>query len=283
MRIAVLGGTGCGGGAVVAALRRDHEVIAIARGRTGPAPDVTCDRNDIPGLRRVLAWFAPEVLVDHVAYRPEEVQATLGALPPSTRRYVFISSAVVYGPGRAAPYRVDETPRPAGPFATAKYAAEKKALAWDRGEVTRVRLGGLYGPGHAPFTPWGRAGDLVAKLHRGEILPIPSGETGRLQPWFSTDHGAAIAGLCAGGPRLMNLAGREQLTWPRALSLWAEAAGTPPPQFESLPPVEFSARADPSLAPFLAALLNPPVLEVAEDLPFTPAREGFGQVMRATG
>ena len=294
-RIALLGGTGCGGRAVASALRdAGHDVLVISRGHTGPQPDIACDRNDHARLSRALGRFRPDTLVDHVAYTPDEVRGVLGALPRTTRRYLFVSSAVVYGPGRADGYGEEESPRPVGEFAVTKRAAEEAALAWAGGDRTVVcaRLGGLYGPGHAPLMPWGRAESVLERLRRAEQLPVPAHDDATLQPWFAGDHGRAVARLVdhAEPPGRINLAGEQRLSWPDALAAWAEAIGAPAPRVLPITAEDLASAVPPAIRQFASALFGPQALRTArmrrllpELFPTTPVAVGYARVAADLG
>jgi nucleoside-diphosphate-sugar epimerase len=198
---------------------------------------------------------------------------------------VLVSSAVVYGPAREAPYREDEAPRPAGPFAAAKRAAEVRA-AERHGRVTCLRIGALYGPGHPPLTPFGRDPSLFDKLRRGLPLPVPAG-AGPLQPWFAGDHGRLVADVLRDPdpPAVLNAAGPERLDWAALLAAWADAAGAPPPVIDVRPASDLRASAPAALAPFLDALWGPQTLDVTRlaarfERP-TPFAEGARRTLAA--
>ncbi len=272
-RVLILGGTGCGGRAAAAALRaRGHTVVTVARGRADVAPDVLCDRNQIKELHAVIQAARPDVIIDHVAYAPAEVEAVLSGF---AGRHIFISSALVYGPARAEPYDEQSCVAPDGDFAVQKAAAE--AVAQAAGAVV-LRIGGLYGPGQAPLTPAGRDPSLLDRLRRGEPMPVPR-VGGRLQPWFSGDHGRLLAALVEhpDPPPVLNAAGDELLMWPEVLATWARAAGAPAP--ECVPTDDVGAPA--YLRPFLEAILRPPQLNTSKCkgifsalLPWTPFERG---------
>ncbi len=259
MRVAVLGGTGCGGRALMAALRRrGHTAWSLARG-TQVAPDIVCER---AALRATLADLSPDALVDHAPCDVAGVTATLAALPPGCR-YSHLSTAIVCGPWRRTPYDAREPPAPASVYGRMRRRCELSAL--ERPGTQVFRLGALYGPGHAPITPWGRDPALVDRLRAGERLEIPRAH---VQPWFSVDHGEALCdALEAPGPALVHLAG-PVTTWRAWFEAWAEAAGTRAhlvfAEHETL-----AARAPPALAPFVDALLRPPLLATGP-LPATP-------------
>ncbi len=255
MRVMVLGGTGCGGRAVVRGARgRGHTAWSVSRGIRART-DVVCDR-DGPELWAILRGLSPDVVVDHVAYGAGEVRRVLAVLPSSCR-YVLVSSAVVCGQARAEPYRPDEVPAPTTQFAASKRAAEEVALARPESQV--LRLGALFGPGHEAITPWGRDPNLAARLRAGERLPVPDAQ---VQPWFSADHGAAVLDAIEARDdvQIRHLAG-PTTTWAAWLDAWAQAAGADAAQLETVSDAEMAERVDPSVRPFLDALLHPPLLE----------------------
>ena len=276
MRVMVLGGTGCGGRAVVREARaRGHTAWAVARGLRGRA-DVVCDRHG-PELWAVVRGLSPDVFVDHVASGPDDVRDVLAVLPPACR-YLLVSSAVVCGPARTTPYAPDEPPAPATPYAEAKRAAEALALARPGSRV--LRLAALFGPGHEPITPWGRDPELANRLRAGEPLPVPDGA--RVQPWFAADHGAAVVDACEsdGAEQVVHLAG-PATTWAGWLEAWATAAGARAARLERVGDAELAARVDPNVRPFLDALLHPPLLETRGLAPATPLVDACRRTLSA--
>lgn len=287
MNVAVIGATGCGGRAVVAGLRAaGHIVCGLARGRTpGPAPDLVCDRQDADALRAALRRLRPDVVVDQIAGTAEQVRATLDACPAPVR-YVLVSSAGVYGADREAPCAEDTPVDPTPGLMAAKWAAEQ-ALE-DRPGHTCLRLGALYGPGHAPMTPWGRRPTLAAALAAGEPIVVPADDPPALQPLFADDLGRVVAAVLADPepPECLNVAGRQTLRWADWLAAWARAFGTPPPVLRPLAPDDFAAAAPEQLRPFLAALSRPPRMNLARlraryrHLGFWSIHDGTRQVVR---
>jgi len=270
VRVALIGGTGCGGRAAAAALlAAGHDVLCVHReaGDLPPAGavDAVCDRRDTARLAGVLASLSPEAVVDHAADGPSDVDLLLSAVPEETRRYVLVGSAGVYGLARDRPYAEDDPPRPASDYMRARWAAEARAFPWAGccRRVVRLRLGALYGPGHAPLTPLGRAPDLLDRLGRGEVVPVPADPAVRLQPWAARDHGRLVVALLEDPdpPEVLNVAGAELLSWEQVLAAWAAAVGAPPPRPEPLPAGELAARAPARLRPFLRELHRPPALD----------------------
>lgn len=98
--ILVLGGTSWLGGTVAAtALAEGHDVVCLARGRSGPVPDgarlVEADRDDrtaYAALPRFQRW---DLVVD-VARQPGHVRGAVRALADRSQHWVYVSSASVY-------------------------------------------------------------------------------------------------------------------------------------------------------------------------------------------
>jgi len=290
-RVVVVGGTGCGGRAVVSALRRaGHQVLSIARGQNKPKPDVICDRHDEEELKKILSDFQPNVVVDHVAYSPQDVESLLSSLPPSVHRYIFISSAMIYGSGGGSLYTESDTPHPEGMFAISKLGAETKARQWatQGRETISLRLGWLYGPGHAPLTPLGRDPSLLKRLAQRETILLPLEDHPAIQPWFAEDHGSLISNLVCtkNPPEALNVAAEKRYSWRELMEAWAVAANCSSPRFERCSNEELTTRSPQALRPFLQALLNPPCLNVERlqqtafgSSPQTSIQIGFRRVL----
>ena len=263
VRVAVIGGTGCGGAAVVRALAEaGARVLVISRGVSAcPPPGIEwapLDRHDTEALRCALGAFEPETLVDQIVYTAAESEALGQALPQSVRRVIVASSAIVYGADRRGlPYDEDAPLTPDDPFAQTKAAADVAARTLP--SATVLRLGMLYGPGQAPLTPLGREPRLRERLLAGEPLPVPADDPPRLQPLFAPDYGELIRRLLETekSPPALNVTGDETFSWGALLSAWATAWGTPSPRLEPIGHEALAARAPPYLRRFLPSLLAP--------------------------
>ena len=101
MKVLVVGGTGFVGGALVRRLLEDgHAVAAFHRGETGQAADgaatICGDRKDLASHRGEFRRFAPEVVVDTIAYTEADGRALAEVFGDITRRLVVLSSQDVY-------------------------------------------------------------------------------------------------------------------------------------------------------------------------------------------
>jgi len=101
LRVAVLGGTGFTGRAVVESLLASgHEPLVVHRGESEPAgfPDVPhlhVERAALPAAASDLREFAPEAAVDCFAMSRADAESALAALPPGIH-VVVLSSIDVY-------------------------------------------------------------------------------------------------------------------------------------------------------------------------------------------
>lgn len=238
MRILVLGGTAWLGGEIVReAVRRGHEVTALARGTAGSVPDgaafVPADRDEVGAYDEVAGrdWDA----VIDVARQPGHVRGALVALAERARHWVFVSTCSVYEPGpdlgtdESAPllraYRGDLFTDPEQ-YGAAKVAGEEavRAAFGDEGAfIARVSLIG--GPGDASqrstYWPWRFAHPSTPE---GAVL-VPDAPDVLTQVVDVRDLAAFL--VDAGERRFAGVAnvGGETLTLAEHLSVAQRAAG----------------------------------------------------------
>jgi len=107
-------------------------------------------------------------------YRAANVDATLAvaraAIEGRVRRFVFVSTAKVFGEGRDRPYTERDVPEPADAYARTKLEAELqlKAVAGRNMEVVVVRPPMVYGPGGKGNVP-----RLVQLARISGRIPLP--------------------------------------------------------------------------------------------------------------
>ncbi len=210
MNVAVLGGTGFIGSAVVQRLvARGAGVVAISRGRrvANATPGVvheTADRQDSAALTAIIARHLPSALIDIVPMTMAGTQPVLEAVTAAGVRYVMISSCDVYANYGGLLRR--ETPEPLdlldeeSPLRTRLYpfrgvpSAEGAALADEYDKIpieqaakadarlraTILRLPMVYGPGDQQH----RFGWIVRAIREGGPIEVDE----RYAAWKST-HG----------------------------------------------------------------------------------------------
>lgn len=143
-RLLVLGGTAWLGAAVAReALSREHEVVCLARGESGPAPEgarlVRADRTG-PGAYDALADLEIDSVVE-VSWQPDLVRSALEALAERVAHWVYVSSVSVYTddatPGADESAQVHPAWTGTGPVTIEEYGPAKVACE----EAVRGRLG----------------------------------------------------------------------------------------------------------------------------------------------
>lgn len=240
MRVALLGGSGFIGSALLRRLMADgHVVLSVSRRR--PArdagwleADLASDQGD---LREHLAGC--EVLVDaaaltgYAAVPPDDLaslkRVNLGIplrlgreMPESVRRVVYLSTIDVYAVPAALPITEESPTGPATNYARTKRLAEHAyaAMAAERGiDLTILRLSQVYGPGDT-------SPKLVPAFIRSVVLdrriPPISGPGTELRDWIHVEDVAACVALALAGPAGMyNVAtgtSRPVLDVPRILA-----------------------------------------------------------------
>jgi nucleoside-diphosphate-sugar epimerase len=102
MKVLAIGATGFIGRHVLRLLADDgHEVAVLHRGQTAPnlrenVHDIRGNRDRLPECQEELQRFAPEVILDLIAYTERQAQELVNAFRGSGGRIVAVSSADVY-------------------------------------------------------------------------------------------------------------------------------------------------------------------------------------------
>lgn len=184
MRVLVLGGSGFIGASAVGRLRElGGEVATFHRGE---GASIRGDRADLGSHRDGFARFAPDVVLDTIAYTEKDATALVAAFRGIAGRIVVLSSQDVYAsygrllrlergapePGPSdedAPLRISRFPyrataRPGEMAYDYDKILVERAAAADPGlPVTVLRLPCVYGPGDRHH----RVGQVLACMHPG--------------------------------------------------------------------------------------------------------------------
>jgi len=205
-RILVTGGTGYLGGRLIGHLRAGGNAVHVASRKTGfDLFSVESLERHCAGMTAIVHLAAPNEIVSLA--NPEEAlrvtaMGTLNMLSAAYRagveRFIFFSTAHVYGAPLVGLITERTLPRPVHPYAIAHRSAEDFVLAWnDEGKIEGVvlRLSNALG---APATPemdrWTLASNdfcRQAVLQRRLVLKSPG-----LQ-WRDFGRYAHTLGRCA--------------------------------------------------------------------------------------
>jgi nucleoside-diphosphate-sugar epimerase len=225
MQVLVTGATGFIGRHLVdALLRRGHRVSCVVRRASEIPPALHAEpvvRIEIDDIAGDIDW-APRLqgvdAVVHLAARVHVMQETaadplesfrrvnaLGtrrlaeaAVAAGVRRFVYVSSIKVNGESTSdAPFRADDAPAPADPYAVSKLEAERRLwglAAKSATEFVVVRPPLVYGPGVK-----GNFARLVQWVERG--LPLPLGAIRNRRSLLAVENLVDFLGVCLVHPR----------------------------------------------------------------------------------
>ncbi len=164
MRILLLGGTGLISVGILKALRErpdagDLDVVCFNRGKsdakdTQPLPgdvrQVHGDRNDVPAMLSAFDGEAFDVLIDMIAFTPEQAEATAKlARQVRAQHLLFCSTVCTYGTKVPPGVVIDESfpQEPISGYGKNKLACEQFLLDQDDFATTIVRPSNTYGEG----------------------------------------------------------------------------------------------------------------------------------------
>jgi len=237
-----IGGTGIISSAAAArAVELGHDLTVLNRGAssTRPTPPgvevLTGDVSDPSSIRRALGDRSFDVVVDFVAFTPDQVQADIDLFTGRAGQYVFISSASAYQkPVAALPIRESSPLRnPFWQYSRDKIACEDLLVGAYRESgfpVTIVRPSHTYDRTTIPVTGgW----TVVDRMRRGLEVVVPGDGTSL---WTLTHHAdfarafVGLLGLPAAVGDVFHITSDEALPWDQIYTSLAAAAGVDDPR-----------------------------------------------------
>jgi nucleoside-diphosphate-sugar epimerase len=246
MKILFIGGSGViSRAATEQTVAAGHELWLLNRGQHRPiagAKSITADMADASGARAALGNHTWDVVVDWIAFGPDDIQRDLGLFAGKTKQYVFISSASIYQKPPAPPYLITEsTPRtnPHWDYSRKKIACELALEAAHRASgfpYTIVRPSLTYGDDQIPLAlnAWQQPWTAIDRMRRGVPLIIPGDGTSLWTITHNTDFARGLIGLfgqAAAIGEAFHITSDEALTWNQIFAFTAEAAGVKAPKF----------------------------------------------------
>ncbi|HWD21112.1 MAG TPA: SDR family oxidoreductase [Verrucomicrobiae bacterium] len=241
MRILFVGGTGFISTSVSREIiARGHELFLLNRGQRGTNPagshSLVADISRADEVRSALGGLKFDVIVDWVAYAPQDIARDLALFTGLTRQYIFISSASIYQKPPAHYIITESTPlhNPYWDYSRNKIACEELLLRAHREQnfpVTIVRPSLTYDP-QLPLAlgGWG-CYTLCDRLKNGRPIII-HGDGSSL--WVVTHAEDFARGFIAlfGNPAALghafHITSDEVLTWNQIYGTIAEALGVEP-------------------------------------------------------
>jgi nucleoside-diphosphate-sugar epimerase len=247
MKVLFIGGTGIISSACSAlAVERGIELTLLNRGETTrrPIPEgarvLHGDIRKPATVEEALGQELFDVVVDWIAYTPEQIETDLQLFRGRTGQYIFISSASAYRKPIVDLPIVESTQldNPYWEYSRNKIACEERlvrAFREERFPMTIVRPSHTYDRTLLPV----RGGwTVIDRMRRGEPVIVHGDGTSLWVLTHHRDFARAFVGLL-GNPHAIgepfHITSDEFLTWNQIYRLLAEAAGVASPQLVHVP------------------------------------------------
>lgn len=254
MRALFIGGTGIISSACSRlAVERGLELHLLNRGASSRPPPpgahtLVGDARDPASVRAAIGSLDFDVVVDWIAFTPDQVETDLDIFRGRTGQYVLISSASVYQTPPARLPVTEATPlsNPYWQYSRDKIACEERAVRAHQEEgfpVTIVRPAHTYDRTKLPIRG---SYTMVDRMRRGAPVVIHGDGTSLWPLLHHTDFARGFVGLL-GRPEAIgeafHITSDDLLTWNQIFEAVADAAGTPLEAVHA--PSEWIARFDP--------------------------------------
>lgn len=243
MKILFIGGTGLISSACSElALLRGMEVYTLNRGvsqkhsiPTGAQHLIGDVYADETGVASLLASHHFDVVVDWIAFTPQDVERDLRLFSGKTEQFVFISSASAYQKPPRHYIITEETPleNPFWQYSRDKIACEERlmrAYRQDSFPVSIVRPSLTYGPSQIPLcvNSWGHPYTLIERMKQGKKIIIPGDGTSLWVFTWNDDFAVGFLGLFGRKDAIgeaFQITSDEVLTWNQAYEEVGRALG----------------------------------------------------------
>jgi nucleoside-diphosphate-sugar epimerase len=238
MKVLFIGGTGFISTAVSGlAVERGIELYHLNRGqRKTPLPGVhnlVADIHQPDSLQAALQGLQFDVVVDWIAFTPEDIERDLALFRGKVKQFIFISSASAYQKPPATPIITESTPliNPHWQYSRNKIACEERLMQAYRDEgfpVTIVRPSLTY-DSNFPIAigGWG-CYTLADRLKKGQPIIVHGDGSSLWVVTHAEDFGRGFLGL-VGNPQAIghafHITSDEVLTWDQIYLTIADALG----------------------------------------------------------
>ena len=242
MKVLYVGGTGnISSASARLAIERGMDLTVLTRGRSALPPPagatiVQVDVNDRPSMEHALGNALYDVVVDWVAYTPDDVERDLALFRGRTAQYVFISSASAYQKPPVHYLITESTPlrNPYWAYSRQKIACEERLTAAYRDEafpVTIVRPSFTYGETWIPCAIAGLGYTVIDRMRNGRPIIVHGDGQSLWTMTHNSDFAKGFVGLfgsiqAIGQP--FHITSDEVLTWDQIYGAIGAAAGVTP-------------------------------------------------------
>ena len=240
MKVLFVGGTGLISSACTRlAVEQGVDLFLLNRGGNpklaGGASTIAADIHDESATQRALAGHKFDVVVDWIAFTPEDIERDLRLFRGRTDQFVFISSASAYQKPLGYWLISEKTPlvNPFWDYSQNKIACEDRLMRAYREDgfpVTIVRPSLTYGDTQAPLivNSWERPYTAIARMRAGKPLVVPGDGTSLWTITHNSDFAVAFDGLLGRREAIgeaFSITSDEVLTWDEMYRQTAAAAG----------------------------------------------------------
>lgn len=242
MKALMIGGTGVISGAVSRlAMELGWEVTLLNRGsRTNEAlgaEQIIANIEDEAAVSALLESRTFDVVVDFIAFKPQQAERDIRLFSGKTRQYIFISTASAYHKPLPSPIVQEGTTlsNPFWQYSRDKAACEKllfKAYQETGFPITVVRPSHTFAnrsitvPIHGKFGAW----QVLKRMQEGKKVLVPGDGNSLWAVMPSEDFARAFLGLMGNIHAIgeaVQIASEELLTWNQIMTVIADALEVP--------------------------------------------------------
>jgi nucleoside-diphosphate-sugar epimerase len=259
MKVLFIGGTGIISAAVSQqAIAKGLDLYLLNRGLRGVNPPgsrtLTADTRQPEDVKAALAGLQFDVVVNWIAYTPDDIERDLALFQGRVKQYIFISSASVYQKPPTHYLITEATPlhNPYWDYSRNKIACEERlmrAYAEVGFPVTIVRPSQTYDLNFPVAIGGGSYYTLADRLKKGRPIIVHGDGTSLWVLTHAEDFGRGFLGLVGNWKAIGNafhITSDDVLTWEQIYQSIAEALGVEANIVHI--PSDFIARIEPELA-----------------------------------
>lgn len=239
MHVLFIGGSGLISTSIARQLiEAGHQVTLANRGKSevrlpgGSFEAIQVDRKDYAGFEATFADKYYDVVVDMVAFHPDDSASAIRAFSGRCGQFLHCSTVCVYsGPVEQIPTTETEPYHSIGQYGKNKIACEQLLLEAHRNEgfpVTILRPSHSYGEGGSVIRAYGGADTFISRLRAGLPIILPGDGTGLWASCHVDDVARGFIGTMQNPVSVgeaYNIAGDEYMTWTAYHEQVAEVVG----------------------------------------------------------
>ncbi len=246
MKVLFIGGTGkISSACTPLAAQRGFDMYLLNRGQTDrPIPEgvkvLHGDIRDKASAAAALEGHTFDVVVDWIAFTPDQIQTDLDLFKGKVGQYIFISSASAYQTPPASLPVTESTPldNPYWLYSQNKIACEE--LLWqeyraNKFPMTIVRPSHTYDKTMFPFMG---GYTTINRMRQGKPVVVHGDGTSLWTMTHHTDFAKGFVGLMGNSRAVgdaFHITSDEWLNWNQIYTLFAEAAGVSNPELVHIP------------------------------------------------